>query len=275
MLQDYPGTLLIVSHDRALPRQRRDADTGRGRRRPLVRVRRRIQRLAAGSGASRRPLGAPLEATLRGPPSCAISSVTRSDASSTHCLVKSRRSNTNRVNSRHEWAARRITVWERSKSATIVSAPKRSRNCYYENSRAGRRSKKWTAPHPLLPRRETGIERGTVHIPIVQKVGATCVAPVWNVARFLRTDLDPTIKGCNEHRWAASPGKRCLLSENSYAISVCGAGHGSARPREDSRANGVSGSGHASPCVPRRRRRARSSPGPASPGPAFALAKAA
>ena len=50
----YAGTLLLVSHDRALPRQRRHADARvRGRRR-VARIRRRLQRLARAAPAARR-----------------------------------------------------------------------------------------------------------------------------------------------------------------------------------------------------------------------------
>ena len=46
-LVEWPGTLLLVSHDRALPRQRRDQHVGVRRRRPRPGIRRRLRRLAA------------------------------------------------------------------------------------------------------------------------------------------------------------------------------------------------------------------------------------
>ena len=46
LLADYDGTVLLVSHDRAVPRQRRDVGVRVGRRRQVARVRRRLHRLA-------------------------------------------------------------------------------------------------------------------------------------------------------------------------------------------------------------------------------------
>ena len=46
-LVEWPGTLLLVSHDRALPRQRRHEHARVRRRRPRAGVRRRLRRLAA------------------------------------------------------------------------------------------------------------------------------------------------------------------------------------------------------------------------------------
>ena len=54
-LQSYPGTLLLVSHDRDVPRQRRHADAGRRRAAgTLEGIRRRLQRLAGAAAAAQR-----------------------------------------------------------------------------------------------------------------------------------------------------------------------------------------------------------------------------
>ena len=103
-LQAYAGTLLLVSHDRDVPRQRRDADAGGGvarGRRDVARVRRRLQRLggaaaeariAGAAGAAAEPrAGAPRDAAAPRRAARRRSSRSRSSASSRRCRTSSKR----------------------------------------------------------------------------------------------------------------------------------------------------------------------------------------